>query len=335
MTPEIAKQLLFQMKRIRFVEEEIARRYGENRMRCPTHLSIGQEAVAAAVGLALRRDDLAVSGHRAHAHYLAKGGDLPAMLAEIYGKASGCAHGKGGSMHLIDERVGFMGSTAIVAGTIPIGVGLAYGIKLKRTKQVSCVFHGDAAVEAGVFFESANFAALKRLPVLFICENNLYSVYSHLRVRQPEGRSIARMVEGLGLPVDCGDGNDVTEVYEMVNEALGSIRSGGGPMFLEFATYRWREHCGPNYDNDIGYRAEAEFLEWKAKEPIGRFEAELRSRGIISAAGGGEMAVAIEREVNAAFEFAETAPFPEAGSAYADLYADSPVPGAIPQLAGA
>jgi len=132
MTPDISKQLLFQMKRIRFVEEEIARRYSEGEMRCPTHLSIGQEAVAAAVGLALGQKDLAVSGHRAHAHYLGKGGDLKAMIAEIYGKSTGCSHGKGGSMHLIDESVGFMGSTAIVGGTVPVGVGLAYGIKIKK-----------------------------------------------------------------------------------------------------------------------------------------------------------------------------------------------------------
>lgn len=331
MTPETAKKLLFQMKRIRFVEEEIARRYSENKMRCPTHLSIGQEAVAAAAGLALRRDDLAVSGHRAHAHYLGKGGSLPAMLAEIYGKATGCAGGKGGSMHLIDESAGFMGSTAIVAGTVPIGVGLAYGIKLKRTAQVSCVFHGDAVVEAGAFFESVNFAVLKKLPVLFLCENNLYSVYSPLSVRQPEGRSIARMVEGLGLVSGCGDGNDAAGVYEMVSEALEGIRKGGGPRFLEFATYRWLEHCGPNYDNDIGYRSEAEFLEWKAKEPIGRFDKELRRRDVISAVDGGDMDMAIEREVNAAFAFAETSPFPDAASACADLYADSAASGAKPE----
>ena len=253
------------MKRIRFVEEEIARRYAENNMRCPTHLSVGQEGVAAAVGLALRRDDLAVSGHRAHAHYLGKGGSLSAMLAEIYGKATGCARGHGGSMHLVDESVGFMGSTAIVAGTVPVGVGLAYGIKLKRTDQVSCVFLGDAATEAGVFFESVNFAVLKRLPVIFICENNLYSVCSPLRVRQPEGRRIHEMVGGLGLPATHGDGNDAVEVLDRATAALAAIRAGGGPRFLEFSTYRWREHCGPSYDNDLGYRSEAEFLEWKAE----------------------------------------------------------------------
>ena len=175
MRREEVKQLRFQMKRIRLIEEEIARRYPEGKMRCPTHLSVGQEAVAAAVGMALRENDLAVSGHRAHAHYLGKGGNFKQMLLEIYGKEGGCSAGKGGSMHLIDEKIGFMGSTAIVGGTIPVGVGLALGMQLKETDQVSCIFHGDAVLETGVFFESVNFAVLKKLPVLFICENNLYS----------------------------------------------------------------------------------------------------------------------------------------------------------------
>lgn len=320
MTPGIAKQLLFQMRRIRYVEQEIARRYGEGKMRCPTHLSVGQEAVAAAVGLALRRSDFAVSGHRAHAHYLAKGGNLPAMLAEIYGKIGGCSHGKGGSMHLIDESAGFMGSTAIVGGTIPVGVGLAYGMKYKRSDQVSCVFHGDAAVETGVFFESVNFAVVKKLPVLFICENNLYSVYSPLSVRQPEGRSIAKMAGGLGMRTGSGDGNDVAEVYYKTNEALFSIRAGGGPQLLEFSTYRWLEHCGPNYDNQLGYRTEAEYMDWKAREPIARFESALQGQGTISATEVAQMDFDIEREVNAAFDLADASPFPDAASAYTDLY---------------
>lgn len=310
------------MRRIRHVEEEIARRYPEGKMRCPTHLSIGQEAVAAGVGLALKRDDLAVSGHRAHAHYLGKGGDLRAMLAEIYGRQGGCSRGKGGSMHLIDEAAGFMGSTAIVAGTVPVGVGLAYGMKLKRTAQASCVFHGDAVVEAGVFFESVNFAVLKKLPVLFVCENNFYSVYSPLRVRQPEGRSIARMVEGLGLPVAVGDGNDAVEVYNLAREALAAIRTGGGPQFLEFSTYRWREHCGPNYDNDLGYRTEAEFKEWQAKEPIARFEAVAQLRGLLSKAQATQIEIAVNAEIDEAFAFAEASPFPDPTSAFADLYSD-------------
>ncbi len=323
--------LLFQMKRIRFVEEEIARRYAEGKMRCPTHLSVGQEAVGAAVGLALRRDDLVVSGHRAHAHYLGKGGNLPAMIAEIYGKATGCSRGKGGSMHLVDESAGFMGSTAIVAGTVPVGVGLAYAIRLKRSDQVSCIFFGDAAAEAGAFYESLGFAALKRLPVLFVCENNRYSVYSPLRVRQPEGRSIHAMVRGIGIDAVRGDGNDAAAVHRLAGDAISAVRAGGGPRFLELDTYRWREHCGPDYDNDLGYRSQAEFDEWKAKDPICALEAAMRSRGEIDAAGVARMDDAIAREVRAAFEFAEASPFPDPLSATSGLYAEPPPAGAGPR----
>lgn len=321
MKPEIARRLLFQMKRIRCVEETIAARYAEQKMRCPTHLSVGQEAVAAAVGTALRRDDLAVSGHRAHAHYLAKGGDLPKMIAEIYGKATGCARGKGGSMHLVDEEAGFMGSTAIVAGTVPVGVGLAYAMKVRRSDQVSCIFMGDAVAEAGVFFESMNFAVLKRLPVLFICENNLYSVYSPLRVRQPEGRAIHVLARALGARASHGDGNDAPAVYGVVAEALAAIRAGEGPHFFEFETYRWREHCGPLFDNDLGYRTEAEFLAWKAKEPIDRLERELLAEKVLTAPDIAAMQRDIDREVREAFDFAESSPFPEPHEAFADLYA--------------
>jgi pyruvate dehydrogenase E1 component alpha subunit len=323
MTPELAKKILFQMKRIRLVEEEIARRYSNGAMRCPVHLSVGQEGVAAAVGIALEQDDLAVSGHRAHAHYLAKGGDLKAMLAEIYGKATGCSKGKGGSMHLIDESAGFMGSTAIVGGTVPVGVGLAYGIKLERSRKVSSIFLGDAVVETGVFFESINFALLKNLPVLFVCENNLYSVYSPLSVRQPVGRSIAKMISGLGVKVEAGNGNDVIDVYEKTDRALTEIRSGGGPRFLEFSTYRWLEHCGPNYDNHIGYRTEAEYLEWKSKEPIAQFESKLLADKVITKKEIALMDAALTAEIKDAFSYAEAAPMPEPANAFTDLYANA------------
>ena len=334
MTPDISKQVLFQMKRIRFVEEEIARRYPEGAMRCPTHLSVGQEAVAAAVGLALKHKDMAVSGHRAHAHYLGKGGDLKAMLAEIYGKATGCSLGKGGSMHLIDESVGFMGSTAIVGGTVPIGVGLAYGMKVKKTDQVSCVFHGDAVVETGAFFESVNFAIVKKLPVLFVCENNLYSVYSPLSVRQPDGRSIAAMVSGLGMPAYSGDGNDVAAVHAKVSELVSEIRAGGGPRFVEFSTYRWLEHCGPSYDNSIGYRSESEFLEWQAREPIVCLERVMLDNSTITAAELHLMNDNIAREVEEAFTFAEASPMPTADSAFTGLYFEPTGFGSIPQSEG-
>ena len=229
-------KLLRQMKLIRFTEEAIAAGYDEQKMRCPTHLSIGQEAVAVAVCAALHDRDQVVSGHRAHAHYLAKGGDLPAMIAEIYGKVTGCSHGKGGSMHLIDERVGFMGSTAIVGGTVPVGVGLAYAARIRREPTVVAIFIGDAVVETGVFYEALNFAVLKGLPILFVCENNLYSVYSPLSVRQPLGRVIHELVGAFGLPSIGVDGNDVLAAAQAAATAVDAIRNGAGPYFLEFST---------------------------------------------------------------------------------------------------
>lgn len=320
MSDDLKLRLLHQIMRIRAVEEAIADRYSEGKMRCPTHLSIGQEGVAAAVGMSLERSDLAVSGHRAHAHYLGKGGDLDAMIAEIHGKQTGCSGGKGGSMHLVDEAAGFAGSTAIVGGTVPVGVGLAYAAKVRETGQVVCIFLGDAVVEEGVFFESVNFAVLKQLPVVFVCENNLYSVYSPLSVRQPEGRRIHEMVGAMGLPSAHADGNDALLVHRIMTEGVTQVRAGGGPRFYEFDTYRWREHCGPFYDNDIGYRSVEEFEQWKARDPL-----EGLRRAILAEDPANtdrktdriaEIEAAIAEEVAAAFEFAERSAFPPAEAAW-------------------
>ena len=238
-------------------------------------------------------------------------------------------------MHLVDKDKGFMGSSSIVGNSIPLGVGLGLSLKLKKSKNLSIVFLGDAAVETGAFFESVNFAVVKKLPVLFLCENNLYSVYSPLSVRQPEGRSIAKMAEGLGLKSGNGDGNDVAEVYTKTVEALASIRGGEGPQLLEFSTYRWLEHCGPNYDNDLGYRTEVEYLAWKAKEPIARFESVLLASAIVSVAEVKQMDLDIVSEVNDAFEFADASPFPSAASAYTDLHhIESSVTGIQPESVG-
>jgi len=306
------------MYRIRAVEEEIVRRYPESKMRCPVHLSIGQEAVPAAFAECVRATDFAVSTHRGHAHYLAKGGDLEALIAEIYGKATGCAKGKGGSMHLIDLGVNFMGTSAIVGNSIPIGVGLALSAQLKGTDQISCIFLGDGAIEEGVFYESVNFAAVRKLPVLFICENNLYSVYSPLSVRHPKGRGIAKMVEAMGVHVAEGDGNDALAIHQIMQDAIDKVRAGSGPYFLEFSTYRWREHCGPNYDNDIGYRTQEEFQDWQSREPISRLEKALH---MTASAVMDEMRAEVNAEVQAAFEFAETASFPAQSDAYQGVYA--------------
>ena len=320
LNPDRAKALLLLMMRIRAVEDTIAERYAEGRMRCPTHLCTGQEAVSAGVGSALRPDDFAVSTHRAHGHYIGKGGDLGRMMAEIYGKSTGCSAGKGGSMHLVDRSVGFIGSTAIVGNTVPVGVGLGLSIQLHGTDQVSCVFLGDAVVEEGVFFESVNFAVVRSLPVLFVCENNLYSVYSSLDVRQPRGRAIDRMVAGLGLETCAADGNDALGVYALAEKAIHTIRREQRPVFLEFATYRWREHCGPHFDNHIGYRTEAEFVDWKARDPIARLTASMHEQGALTDEGFRAMEEDIRAEVEGAFAFAEASPFPAPEELFDHVY---------------
>lgn len=316
--PSLARRLLTDVERIRRVEERIADLYTEQEMRCPVHLCIGQEAASAGVCAALEPGDAAVSGHRAHGHYLAKGGDLNAMIAEIYGRATGCAAGRGGSMHLIDLRVKFLGSTPIVGSTIPVGVGAAWAMHLKGQPGVSVVFLGDAAVEEGVFHESLNFAALKKLPVLFVCENNLYSVYTRLDQRQPE-RPIHKLAAAHGIPSVVEDGNDAVAVYERSAELVGVVRSGKGPAFLELPTYRWREHCGPHYDQELGYRPDAEYEEWKHRCPVERLRSRVLEEGVMDASELARLQQRIEAEIDEAFRRAKQAAYPEpgAGSVYA------------------
>ncbi|MBE7411831.1 MAG: thiamine pyrophosphate-dependent dehydrogenase E1 component subunit alpha [Leptospiraceae bacterium] len=295
--------------KIRLTEETIANRYPENKMRCPTHLSIGQEGVAASAGMALKKNDFAVSTHRGHAHYLGKGGSIKGLISELYGKKTGCSGGIGGSMHLCDLSCGFVGTTAIVGNSIPLGVGLGLSIQLNKTNQVSCIFFGDGSTEEGVFYESVNFAIIKNLPVIFICENNLYSVYSPLSVRQPKDRKIYEMVSSLGMKSLSGDGNDPYQVFLTINESLDRIRKGGGPEFLEFSTYRYREHCGPYFDNDIGYRTEAEYLEWKIKDPVFRLENEVKKFGLTDKEIE-KIQNEVLNEIEDAFQFAENSEFP-------------------------
>lgn len=313
--------VLREMIRIRMVETEIATRYAEQEMRCPTHLSIGQEAVPAAFSQCVRPTDFAVSTHRGHAHYLGKGGALGPMIAELYGKAAGCSKGRGGSMHLIDLDVNFFGTSAIVGNSIPVGVGLALSAQLRGSGQVSCVFLGDGAVEEGVFYESVNFAAVRSLPVLFLCENNSYSVYSPLSVRQPPGRSIASMVEAIGVDACSLDGNDALACHGAISAALTAIRDDGRPRFLEFTTYRWREHCGPNVDDELGYRPAEEVATWMARDPIRLLIAEMAGRdpAIRDRISGWENEIAAE--VASAFDFAVGAPFPDQETAYEGVYA--------------
>ena len=312
--------LLREMVRIRMVEEAIAERYAEQEMRCPVHLSIGQEAPAVGVCSALRQTDWAFSGHRNHAHYLAKGGDLQRMLAEIYGKATGCCGGKGGSMHLTDQAAGFIGATPIVGSTIPIAVGAALTAQLRGEDRVVVIFLGDGAVETGVFHESVNFACTRNLPVVFACEDNGYSVYSPLSIRQPSSRSLSHVAAGHGIAVASVDGNDVLAVQAVAAAAVEQARAEGSPSFIEMTTYRWREHCGPAFDNDIGYRTEAEFEAWLEFDPITKLR---RSNDLAAAdeAVFASMTTELAEEIDAAFAFAKSSPFPPASDASIEVYA--------------
>lgn len=316
-------RLFYEMLRIRRVEETIADRYAEQQMRCPVHLSIGQEAVAVGVSAALSPGDFVMSTHRAHAHYLARGGNLKAMIAELYGRATGCTSGRGGSMHLIDLSVGMLGSTPIVGGSLPVAVGSAFASWMDGQNHVTAYYFGEGMTEEGVFAESINFAALKKLPILFVCENNLYSVYSPMEVRQPAERSRANICAAHGIWTRTGHGNRVEEVLDVAREALSRIRSGEGPAYIELDTYRWREHCGPNYDNHIGYRTEEEFQKWKKICPIDTTRDELMRAGILSDGLLKKMHHDIESEITAAFEFALSSPYPEAGTLAQHLYATS------------
>ena len=320
---EVASSIHYMMKKIRMVEERIAKEYPLNEIRCPTHLSIGQEAVPAALSVCLNPKDFAVSTHRGHAHYLAKQGNLNKMIAEIYGKKSGCSGGKGGSMHLIDKEAGFMGTSAIVGNSIPVGVGLGFAQKLNKSQNISCIFLGDGAIEEGVFYESLNFAALKNLPVLFICENNFYSVYSSLSVRQPENRKIYSLAKSLGAKTFFCDGNDALQSYKVLNEVVRQMKNEScATWFLEFQTYRWREHCGYQYDNDLGYRSNEEFEFWKKKDPIPLFEKSVQK---IFPEFDNEYVSKVEEnlslEINNAFEKAKNDSFPEECEKYKNVYA--------------
>jgi len=321
MTLETLK-LLTNMLFIRQVEETIAALYPEQEMRCPIHLSIGQEAAAVGVCEALTSADNIFSTHRCHAHYLAKGGNLDAMLAEIYGKSTGCMGGRGGSMHLMDISKGIISSVPIVASSIPLAVGAALADRIDKRDRISVAFFGDACVEEGIFHESANFASLNNLSVLFVCENNFYSVYTPISQRQPK-RPLTALADAHGIKSLQVDGNNVLQVLEATRAAVEHCRSGKGPFFLELDTYRWREHCGPNFDNDIGYRTESEFLEQKKRDPISNFIDELKSSKELTDPELQEITGQLQVRIDASFAFAKASKLPTPGEVSQFVYAEN------------
>jgi TPP-dependent pyruvate/acetoin dehydrogenase alpha subunit len=299
--------------RIRRVEEEIARAYPTDKIKSPVHLSIGQEGVAVGVCEALEPSDVVFGSYRGHAMYLAKGGDPKRMIAELYGKVDGCARGKGGSMHLVDVPRGVMGTSAVVATTIPNAVGYAYAMKLRKEPRVVVSFFGDGATEEGVFTESLNFAALKKLPILFVCENNRYAIHTHQSRRQAND-DICGRVKGYGVAAHRIEENNVLELHSLCTRLAGEVRKGSGPVFVECMTYRWLEHVGPGEDFALGFRERAEADAWKEGDPVKTVGSKL------DGAARREIEKEVEAEIKAAFDFAEKSAFPGPEELYRHVY---------------
>ncbi|MDB5405688.1 MAG: acetoin dehydrogenase [Rhodospirillales bacterium] len=312
-SPERLAHLYRSMLRIRRVEERVAAIYHTDKIKSPVHLSIGQEPPSVGVCEALAPQDVVFGTYRGHALYLAKGGDLRGMVAELYGKVTGCGRGKAGSMHLGDRSVGMMGTSAVVATSIPHAVGYAWAERTRKRDTVVAVFFGDGAVEEGVFPESLNFAALKNAPVLFVCENNLYAIHTPIHVRTPKPNYCER-AEAHGIPAERIPGNDVLATAGAAKRAVDSIRLGGGPRFLEVETYRWREHVGPGEDWHLGYRSRAEGDSWVERDEIVRIGAMLDPdrRASIDAS--------VDDEIEDAFAFAEAREFPRDEELYQHVF---------------
>ena len=277
-------------------------------LKCPVHFSFGQEATAAGVGIHLKKKDAIVITHRSHAPYLAKGGNLNEMIAEIYNKIGGCTGGIGGSMHLSSFENNIFCS-AIVGGGISLATGVALSFQMKRKKNVSVAFFGDGAVEEGALSECINFAVLKKLPVIFFCENNMYAVHSHIKETKAVCE-IAGIASAYNMPAVRVNGNNILEVYESVKTAVTRARNGKGPTFIEAATYRWLEHVGPRFDHLSGFRPEKEVKKWISRCPLKLYERYLLDEKIINKEVINTMQGQINRRIKAAWRYMENSPYP-------------------------
>ena len=301
----LVERLYRSLLRIRSVEQEVVRVYHTDKVKSPVHLSIGQEAVSVGICDALNANDIAFGTYRGHALYLAKGGDIQRMAAELYGKLTGCGGGKSGSMHLIDVAAGMMGTSAIVSSSIPQAIGYAHALKARGSNSIVVCFFGDAATEEGVFSESINFAQLKKLPVLFVCENNLYAIYTPIDARQPTESDICQRVASYGMPTRRVEHGDIFAIRDAAAEMSTAIRERRtGPQFLECMTYRWMEHVGPGEDWHMGYRSKEEMQPWLDSDQI------VVLGEILGDTRRGKIDAEVAFEIKKAFKFADDSSFP-------------------------
>lgn len=307
---------------IRRVEEQIGDMVLARKIVGPTHLGIGQEAIAVGVSEHLGVGDRVFGAHRSHAHYLALGGDVYALLAEVLGKRTGCSRGMGGSMHLYGAGHGFYGSVPIVAGTVPLAVGAALAARKDGGPHIAVAYFGDGAAEEGIIHESLNLAAAWRLPVLFVCENNLFSSHLHIGLRQPSDR-VARFAVAHCMPAATADGNDVTVISRVAAQLIAPMRAGGGPAFLEAVTYRWRGHVGPSEDNDVGVNRGSDLALWKQRDPVARLRKALEAAAQLDATGFERIDQPVRELVRDAWGRAEAAVYPEISALLGSVYAQA------------
>ncbi len=309
------------MLMIRSVEEVIAELVVAGKVKCPCHLGIGQEAIAVGLSAFLGAQDKVFGAHRSHSHYLALGGGVYELFAEVLGRLDGCSKGMGGSMHLIAEEKGFMGSVPIVGATIPIAVGAGLALKMDSSSGVAVSYFGDGASEEGVFHESLNLARMLQSRTLFVCENNLYASHLDIKLRQPSD-SIARFAAANCVPYETVDGNDLAEMRRASKKLVEAVRSGAGPALLEAVTYRWRGHVGPREDLDVGVRrSEVDLAAWKNRDPISRFKSGMISQGWLNDAGFSALRDEVESFVRGEAARAERAPYPPLSQLYGVVYA--------------
>jgi pyruvate dehydrogenase E1 component alpha subunit len=305
------------MLKIRYFEDRVRELFAAGEMPGFVHLYLGQEAVAVGACVALNDDDFITSTHRGHGHIIAKGGEMRCMMAELYGKATGYNKGKGGSMHIAWPELGILGANGILAAGISIATGAGMSAKLRKSGQVAVCFFGDGASNEGNFHESLNIASAFDLPVVYVCENNLYAVSTRQsRVRKVE--DIADRAVGYGMPGVVVDGNDVIAVYEAVHEAVERARAGEGPTLVECKTYRWRAHFEGEVDT---YRPPEEVAEWIKREPIAPYRRTLVEQGVLSEAEAKAIEQAVLDELEEAVEFARQSPLPEPETALEGLWA--------------
>ena len=305
------------MLKIRHFENRVKDLFAAGEMPGFVHLYLGQEAVAVGACTPLNDDDYITSTHRGHGHIIAKGGDMMRMMAELYGKATGYNKGKGGSMHIADPRLGILGANGIVGAGLPIATGAGLSAKLRRSGQVAVCFFGDGASNEGTFHEAVNIAAAFDLPVVYVCENNLYAVGT----KQSDVRKLEDIADrgvGYAIPGVVVDGNDVVAVYETCREAVGRARAGMGPTLIECKTYRWRTHFEGEPDT---YRPPEEVAAWIKREPIAPYRKLLIEQGVLTAAETDEIEAGVLKELDEAVEFARQSPLPEPESALSGLWA--------------